>query len=161
MRRSSRVMLWLAMAVLLASLTWLFDILGAGGDSRQLRVTGTEVSIQADRQGHYRAAGEINGRAVEFLLDTGATSVAVPASLVAQLGLQRGPKIQLQTANGVSSGYLTRIDQVKLGSIIVNDVSAVITDGLDSEVLLGMSFLRHLSWRRSKDELVLAPSVEE
>ncbi len=161
MRRPSRIMLWLAMAVLLAALTWFFDFLGAGGSSQQLRVTGSEVRIFADRQGHYRAEGEINGRAVEFLLDTGATSVAVPAKLAEQLGLQRGPEIQLQTANGVSRGYLTRIERVKLGSIQVNNVSAVITAGLDGEVLLGMSFLSHLNWRRSQDELLLAPSIED
>ena len=161
MHRSSRLMLWLAMAVLLAALTWFFDFLGAGGKSQQLRVSGSEVRISADRQGHYRAEGEINGRAVEFLLDTGATMVAVPAKLAGQLGLKRGPEIKLQTANGVSSGYMTRIERVKLGSIQVNNVSAVITAGLDGEVLLGMSFLGHLNWTRSKDELLLAPSIEE
>ncbi len=130
MRKSSRVMLWLAMAVLLGSLTWLFDLLGAGGKSQQLRVSGTAVSITADRAGHYRAPGEINGHSVDFLLDTGATSVAVPAALAEQLGLRRGPEVQLQTANGIGRGYLTRIDQVRLGTIQVSNVSAVISDGL-------------------------------
>ena len=150
-------MAWLAIISLLIALTWFFNFLGARNHSQQLRVSGTTVVIPADRQGHYRAEGEINGTAVEFLLDTGATDVAVPEKLARQLGLEIGPKIQMQTANGMSVGYLTRIDQVRLGSLQVNNVRAVISSGLGGEALLGMSFLRHLNWRHANNELILEP----
>ncbi|MBE9549049.1 MAG: retroviral-like aspartic protease family protein [Proteobacteria bacterium] len=156
-KKTSRIMAWLAIASLLLALTWMFDFLGARNSSQQLRVTGSTVIIPADRQGHYRAKGEINGAAVVFLLDTGATDVAVPEKLAHQLGLIKGPQIQMQTANGISRGYLTRIDRVRLGSIEVNNVRAVITAGLEGDALLGMSFLRHLNWQHTNNELILSP----
>lgn len=150
-------MAWLAIVSLLLALTWFFDFLGARNTAQQMRVSGTTVVIPADRQGHYRAKGEINGTVVDFLLDTGATDIAVPEKLANQLGLIKGPQIQMQTANGISRGYLTRIDRVRLGSIQVNNVRAVISNGLDGDALLGMSFLRHLNWQHTNNELILSP----
>ncbi|MCF6226125.1 MAG: retroviral-like aspartic protease family protein [Xanthomonadales bacterium] len=155
LKKTSKVMAWLAIASLLLVLTWLFDFLGARSAVQPLRVSGNTVIIPADRQGHYRAEGEINGKAVEFLLDTGATAVAIPEKLAEQLGLEKGQQIQLQTANGIALGYMTRLDQVSLGSIRVNNVRAVISPGLGGDTLLGMSFLRHLSWRHANNELIL------
>src|SRR5690554_589206 len=67
------------------------------------------VVLQQNRAGHYLANGEINQRPVTFLLDTGATQVAIPGSMAASLGLSRGRQIQVSTANGVAVAYQTQL----------------------------------------------------
>lgn len=115
------------------------------------------VELEINRQGHYVADGMVNDERVRFLLDTGATTVAVPPGIAERAGLPRGARISLNTANGVSHGFLTRIDTVTLGDIELHDISGVVAPGLpDNEVLLGMSFLKHLDWRQAGSKLVLA-----
>ncbi len=104
-----------------------------------------EVVLQRNRSGHYVASGRINGREVTFLLDTGATYVAVSDELADSLGLRRGMRITSQTANGVISAWQTQLSEVSLGDIKLFNVRASILPGLpEDEVLLGMSFLQHL-----------------
>ena len=98
-----------------------------------------------------------------FLLDTGATSVALPLALGRELGLKRGAAVTLQTANGAAPGYQTRLARVRLGPLELTDVGAVMSDGLDADfVLLGMSFLKrvevHAAWR-SVDPAAVADPV--
>ena len=111
-------------------------------------VTGTDgrsaVELDADRWGHYQVTGEIDGQAVAFLIDTGASEISLPASVAARLGLKRGQKFPVSTANGSVTVYATRIDEVRLGTLRLNDVRAHINPGMDGDVaLLGMSFLRN------------------
>jgi aspartyl protease family protein len=106
--------------------------------------------------GHYVASGTLNGEPVVFLIDTGATNVAVPARLAKALKLKRGAAMRSQTANGAVTTYQTRIDEVRLGSIVMHNVRASINPGMDgNEVLLGMSFLRHLELRQRGRTLTL------
>lgn len=127
------------------------------------RVTGTvdpagqrQVVLQQNRGGHYVATGHINGHAVRFLLDTGATTVSVPSTLAERLGLVPGAPAAVSTANGVITTYATRIDEVALGNIRVNDVRAHINPHMPGEdVLLGMSFLRHVEFTQRGDQLTL------
>ena len=115
------------------------------------------VELDINRQGHYVASGMINDERVRFLLDTGATTVAVPSAIAERAGLPLGTRISLNTANGVSHGFLTRIDTITLGDIELQNISGVIAPGLSGdEVLLGMSFLKHLDWRQAGSKLVLA-----
>lgn len=115
-----------------------------------------EVRLERNRQGHYLANGQINGQSVTFLLDTGATFVAVPASLAERLGLQRGRPIMVNTANGLTESWSTRIDTLQLGDIRLHDVSAGIVPGiLGEEVLLGMSALKQLDFTQRGGELIL------
>jgi aspartyl protease family protein len=117
-----------------------------------------EVTLQRNRAGHYVADGEINGRRVTFLVDTGATWVALPLALGRELGLSRGPAITLQTANGPAVGYQTRLARVRLGPLELRDVGAVMSDGLDADaVLLGMSFLKRVEFTQRDGRLVLRP----
>jgi aspartyl protease family protein len=114
--------------------------------------------LKRNRAGHYVAPGRINGVAVRFLLDTGATYVAVSSSLADKAGLQRGMQAQSRTANGVVRSWLTRIDQLQLGPIEMRDVKATILPAMaDDEVLLGMSFLKHLTLKQQGGELVITP----
>ena len=152
-------MIWLAAIGFLAGLTWVFSMLESNATRPQLSTSvnagETVVKLQRGRSGHYMAPGMINGRAVNFLLDTGATDVAISANLAREMGLRFGPQVSLQTANGVVQGNLTRLDDVSLGGINLNNVRATIGPGLGSDVLLGMSFLGKLDWQQSGDELLL------
>ena len=152
-------MLWLAAIGLLAGLTWMFSQLETAAERPpvQTSITADEttVRLQRGRSGHYRAEGTINGEPVNFLLDTGATDVALSASLARKLGLRLGPRVTLQTANGAVQGNMTRLDEVSVGGIRINSVRATIGPGLGSEVLLGMSFLGKLDWQQSGNELLL------
>lgn len=104
-----------------------------------------EIVLEQNKYGHYVATGTINGHSVEFLLDTGATLVAIPEHIATEINLKRGPSFQSQTANGTSTSYATKIDALSLGGIVMTNVPASISSGIKfDEVLLGMSFLKHL-----------------
>ncbi|MEM1112364.1 MAG: TIGR02281 family clan AA aspartic protease [Pseudomonadota bacterium] len=115
-----------------------------------------EVTLQRNRQGHYVTTGRINGEKVTFLLDTGATGVAIPAPVAQKLGLQRGRAYRTQTANGLSTSYATVLSEVSIGDIRLDNVEAGIAAGLNMEaILLGMSFLKHIEFSQRGDTLVL------
>jgi aspartyl protease family protein len=154
-QRTGRVMLLLAWAGGLALLTLVFqDYLGArfnpnteplvqqGEDGR------SEVVLQRNRKGHYVANGLVNGHPVVFLLDTGATDVALPEALADRLGLRRLGGAVSQTANGPVAVWQTRLDRVQLGEILLRDVRASILPSMAARdpILLGMSFLRQLEF---------------
>lgn len=115
-----------------------------------------EVVLQRNKFGHYVTAGAINGKPVTFMLDTGATGVAIPQALSAYLGLQPGAAFSTQTANGISVGYAVTLDSVSVGAIELHDVPASIAPGLQTEeILLGMSFLKHIEFTQRDDTLIL------
>lgn len=121
-----------------------------------LPAAGDEVTLQRNRSGHYVAEGMINGSGVTFMLDTGATQVALPMRTARALGLPLGDAVTLRTANGDSVGYRTRLDRVRLGPIELRGVAAVATEGMDGEVvLLGMSFLKRVEFAQRGDRLTL------
>jgi aspartyl protease family protein len=115
-----------------------------------------EVVLQRNRYGHYVMDGEINNQSVTFLLDTGATGVAIPEAVAERLGLRRGQAFMTQTANGTTTSYAARLDHVSVGDISLQNVPAGITPGLQTDqVLLGMSFLKHIEFTQRGDTLVL------
>jgi len=122
-----------------------------------IRAGGSEVVLERNVQGHYVASGLINETPVTFLLDTGATDVALPKALADRLGLQRRRGGISQTANGAVAVWLTRLDEVSLGSIQLNNVRASILPSMPagSPVLLGMSFLKKLEFTQRDRQLIL------
>ena len=115
-----------------------------------------EVRLLGDPLGHFRARGSINGTPVVFLLDTGATDVAVPESLVEALNLPRGAAMELHTANGRATGYRTHLARLQLGDIVLTNVRALIAPGMvNDQVLLGMSALRQLEFTQRDGTLLL------
>lgn len=115
-----------------------------------------EVTLQRNRYGHYNVSGRINGHPVEFMLDTGATLIAVPLGVAQKLGLQRLYETQFQTANGLATGYGTKLDEVRIGDIALSNLRATITPNMDGDiVLLGMSFLKRIEFTQHGDSLTL------
>src|SRR5690606_3966451 len=161
-QRAGRVMLTLAWIDALALATRFFGQWQEQKYNPNLAPASThgagyiEVQLAGNGQGHFLANGRINGEEVLFLLDTGATDVALPAELAESLGLERGPAITLNTANGRSTGYRTRLHSLQLGDIVLRDVRALIAPGMDGdEVLLGMSALKQLEFTQRAGTLVL------
>ncbi|NNM01535.1 MAG: retroviral-like aspartic protease family protein, partial [Gammaproteobacteria bacterium] len=105
----------------------------------------------------YVATGAINGVTVDFLLDTGATDVSIPARVARRIGLEGGRPIPVTTANGVVTVYQIRLATVALGNLAQRDVDANINPHMGGDaVLLGMSFLKHLELRQRGEHLELS-----
>lgn len=117
---------------------------------------GPELVVQRDRSGHYVVPGTINGVAVEFLLDTGASDVAIPPALARRLKLKRGPDVEITTASDVIPGYLVTLDEVSLGPLALTRVRGSVSEhSIGDQVLLGMSFLRHFDLSQRGQSLTL------
>jgi len=115
-----------------------------------------EIILQRNKYGHYVASGMINQQPVVFMLDTGATDISIPQNVARRLGLQRGRPITYQTANGPAVNYATQLDSVSLGNITLYHLPASINPNVNQEdVLLGMSFLKHLEFSQKGDTLTL------
>lgn len=153
---------WFAWIALLAVLYfWFGDLLDQQQNPNQDVQTYRSgeravVELQQNRSGHYVANGQINGHPVTFLLDTGATQVAIPQALADRIGLQRGMPVSVRTANGVARAYTTQIDELRLGEIRLSNVSASIVPGYQSEqILLGMSALKALEFTQRNQQLTI------
>ncbi len=117
---------------------------------------GTQITISRDYDSHFRLKGSVNNIPVTFLLDTGASSVAVSDELAKRAGLKNKGELTTETANGSTIGYFTVIDKIMLGTVELNNVSAVIAPNMGSnQALLGMNVLRHFEIRQTKDYLIL------
>jgi aspartyl protease family protein len=104
-----------------------------------------EIVLQRNAYGHYVTSGTINDYEVVFLLDTGATEIAVPESLANDIGLTKKQRIVVKTANGNTRAYRTRVASVGIGDIKLHDLNAtILTNMPGKEILLGMNFLKHL-----------------
>ena len=115
------------------------------------------TAIAADGQGHHWVVGQINGRTIRFLVDTGATSVSLPASFARNAGIdyQKGARGSVQTANGQAPAYRVKVDAVTVGDITLYQVDTIVMEsGLDT-ALLGMTFLSRTDMKRDGANLVL------
>jgi aspartyl protease family protein len=115
------------------------------------------VTLAADPRGHFVSQGSINGNPVRFLVDTGASTVALPASEAQRLGIdyRKGERGFTSTAGGLVPVYRVRFDSVKLGSIELSGVEGIVIEqGLDI-ALLGMSFLNRVEMKRDGHTMVL------
>jgi aspartyl protease family protein len=121
-----------------------------------------DVILQRNRSGHYVASGTINDNPVVFFLDTGATVVSIPAHIADELNLQRGAPILSSTANGTITTYRTQLDSIALGPIELHQVRASINPYmLENEILLGMSFLKHLEFTQRGDIMILRQAYQK
>src|SRR5574343_1773085 len=129
-------------------------IVEVGGKKRPLRVgqhaVGSggsdgsgQIKLTANHQGHFLTTGTINGTSIRFMVDTGASSIALGPSDARRIGidLNRGQRGLTSTANGVAPVTKVALDTVKIGDITLHNVEAVVTQTEMPFALLGMSFL--------------------
>lgn len=115
-----------------------------------------ETTLLRNKWGHYVFNGGINGREVEFLIDTGASEVSIPEKIANKLGLESGAALQRYTANGVITVYASSIKKLDIGSIQLRDVFATINPHMqEDQVLLGMSALKEVEFTQTGDTLTL------
>ena len=117
------------------------------------------LKLQRHRDGHFYVDGSINGQAVRFMVDTGATSIAVTDALARKAGLDGGEPVQFRTANGVRLGRLVRAQNVTVGPLQARNltVGTGYTGSSEQDALLGQNFLRQFDVRISNDLLELRP----
>jgi aspartyl protease family protein len=106
------------------------------------------ISIPRDRRGHFQVNAQVDGRSVGFMVDTGASVIALTESDAQRLGIypvRNDFTVQVRTANGTVKAAPTTLRSVDVGGLVIRDVKAlVVPDGALSENLLGLSFLTRL-----------------
>ena len=107
---------------------------------------GGVIEIARGPDGHYHWPGRINGRQVDFLVDTGATSTAISAALARELQLDALGSVQSNTAGGVVSGQVVRADVALDGGVAAERLQITALPGLGERPLLGMDVLGRLRW---------------
>jgi aspartyl protease family protein len=116
-----------------------------------------QVTLAAGPGGHFIGEGAVNGNPIRFLVDTGASAIALPASDAVRLGVdyRKGERVLSNTANGTVSVYRVSLDIVRLGEIELRSVDALVFErGLDT-ALLGMSFLNRVEMKREGSTMTL------
>ena len=118
---------------------------------------GNKIVLTAGSGGHFMAQGAINGQAVNFMVDTGATSVAMGLPEAKRLGLdyKSGKLGYGSTANGTVVVYHIKLASVRIGDVEVYDVDASVLPAGMHEILLGNSFLNRFQMKRENDQMVL------
>ena len=108
-----------------------------------------KLLIYPDSYGMFKTTGSINGYTVDFIVDTGASSVALNSGTAKRLGLQyrlHGEPTYVTTASGTEIAYSINLDRVKVGEIMLRNVKAVVLEGVEPHTpLLGMSYLGRLN----------------
>lgn len=143
-------------------------VLDLGGVRRTVRLGEAPVSVGArggsqrivlvgDSRGHFVSQGQINGQVMQFMVDTGATTVAIGLPDAERMGLnyRSGQPVRMNTANGVAQGWRLRLDSVRIGDVQVQGVEAIVTPQPMPYVLLGNNFLGQFQMTRNNDQMVL------
>jgi aspartyl protease family protein len=118
---------------------------------------GNKIVLTADSQGHFMGPGKINGQAMQFVVDTGATAVSLGVNDAERMGItyKNGEQIRMGTANGTVVGWRIRLGSVRIGDVELPGVEAVVTPSSMPYVLLGNSFLAQFQMTRINDQMVL------
>lgn len=115
--------------------------------------------LRADGAGQFFTNGTINGASARMLVDTGATTIAMPAADAARFGIdyRKGRPGKSWTANGVASVFLVHVESIRIGDVEVKHFDAIVHETGLPIVLLGSNFLDRFSMRRERQEMILAP----
>jgi len=118
---------------------------------------GQRIVLTADGQGHFTPQGQINGRTVQFMVDTGATLVILGEAEAKRINLryEQGQRVPVATANGQVQGHQVRLGHVRLGDVQVFDVPGIVLPQAMPYVLLGNSFLSRFQMQRTNDQMTL------
>ncbi len=137
------VWLLLGLAVFLG-----FRTLEAQQQRSRFSTDGGTIEIRRGPDGHYHWPGTLNGRAVEFLVDTGATRSAISAELARELGLDAQGSVASNTAGGLVRGQVARADLALDGGVRAERLPLVVLPALGEQPLLGMDVLGRLRWQQ-------------
>ncbi|MDH0746596.1 TIGR02281 family clan AA aspartic protease [Pseudomonas sp. GD03842] len=166
-KRAGRLMLIMAWAAALFLATRFFGDWEQRQENPNTTVTSehgdgyVEVRLVSNRQGHFVMTGQINARPVAFMLDTGATQVAIPDSVAQTLRLERGARVEVNTANGRTDAFRTTLRTLQIGDIVLDNVRALVVPGLDGDqVLLGMSAIKQLEFTQRGGTLLLRQTTK-
>lgn len=120
-------------------------------------VSSNRIILKAGQGGHFFAQGQINGKDVQMIVDTGATAVTLSSMDAQRIGLnyQIGLPTQMNTANGVVPAWRVKLKTVAIGDVVVGEVNAIVSASSLPYVLLGNSFLAHFQMTRTNEEMVL------
>jgi len=121
------------------------SIAGGGGPANN-----SPVSLYADQAGHFFGNLSINGASLKYVVDTGATTVALNSgdAKFAKIDYEKGERITMSTANGDVAAYLVKLNTLKIGTIILNNVEATVNEGGSPPfVLLGMTALSRMNMK--------------
>lgn len=161
-RRSGQAMMIIGWLIALALLTLFFRNLQEARENPNRKPASQtasgfrEVVLKRNYQHHYLVSGYINEQPVVFLVDTGATHVAMSTQMAARLGLKEGAPELHNTANGRVETRSAMIDKLEIGPITLTKVRASISPGMSmNEVLLGMSALKDVEFVHRGGELTL------
>lgn len=127
---------------------------GASGNNNH----NTSVTLYANSGGHHVGQAIINGVSLKYIVDTGATTVAMNSgdAKYANIDFIKGTPMQASTASGMATAYYVKLNTVKLGGITLNNVDAVVIEGgFPQEVLMGNSVLTRLEMKREGIALTL------
>jgi len=118
---------------------------------------GKSILLQADARGHFLTAGTINGASMQFMVDTGASSVAMGPSAATRAGIiyTQGTPSSASTANGITRTWQVKLDTLTIGDITLRNVDATVVSQEMPVVLLGMSFLKHMEMKQENSTLLL------
>ena len=137
------VWLLLGLLVFLGIQWWLHR-----ADQTRFQQVGDAIEIRRSADGHYHGPGRVNGRAVDFLVDTGATGTAISAALAGELGLEAIDTVRSSTAGGVVTGQVVRADVELQGGVSAQRLRVVALRALGANPLLGMDVLGRLHWQQ-------------
>lgn len=118
---------------------------------------GTSIVLTAGPGGHFVTAGSVNGRATQFLVDTGATVVAMGADEARRLGIafEKGQRTYTSTANGVVPSFRVSLTSLRIQDVEVFNVDAMVSPQPMPYILLGNSFLTRFQMKRENDTMTL------
>ncbi len=151
--RSGRFMLVIAWLIFFAMLGLFFHYYKSVEPTAQL--SHGKLTIRPNKQGHYYINGFVNEQPVKFMVDTGASLVAIPQALAQQLQLKGNFLVKIGTANGRVEGSLTRLKQLSFAGFIFKDVKAVIIPhGEEGIILLGMNILSQFDLTQKAGQLI-------
>lgn len=124
------------------------------------RINGSSAQslrMPVQQGGHYMTDGQINGQKVQFMVDTGASTVSMDAQLASKLGIdyQKGRSVKIATANGQVQGWLINLPNIRVGGLQQANISATVVQQTMPFVLLGNSFLNHYRMTRDATSMVL------
>ena len=149
------VWLLLGLALFLGVQWWQYN-----AKQMHFHAEGETIEIRRSSDGHYHWPGRINGREVDFLVDTGATGTAIPAALARELSLESLGTVQSNTAGGPVKGQVVLADVSLQGGVSARALRLVALPGLSEHPLLGMDVLSRLRWQQGDGRMRIELSVK-